>query len=767
MRYTIEKTAKYVLCWILILSLTLTSVLAAGAGEKVYSNTVKISDSVTYTNNRSNNSRGKQESYILELTPGGDAYPAVIACDTIYAGLTITGAVNYAAKLGYKVLGAVNSDFFYSGTIVPMGAVVEDGIYKSSPDRCNVVWFDYDGRMHISESPVVYMTLANTTKINNGGSADNYTVRLDRFNKMRTDKGGLFMFSEYFSTVSTRTKSPGWFVVFDIMEGKLTVSGTITLKVSALVNDETAIKIGKNQLILTAADASDKQAVYDMFSMGDSVTLSTSCSDSSMSDAAWATGGGDILIKDGAITNSAAWNRSISSAAPRTAIGVKANGNIVLYVIDGRDSSHSNGLVLSELAQELKSMGCVAAVNLDGGGSSAMQVKLPDSSKLSTVNQPSGGSERKCATYIMIMSGRNSSRPASKLCLTQDGAMLLPGASLSMTYTAFDAASAEVAVPSDISVSSESGLGTISGSTYTAGSSAGTDRLLLHSSTASGSAEIHIIDSIDSLTVSDAGNGSVLNSIALGPGESIQLEPASFSHGDKVISQPGCYSYSLSGDIGTVGSNGLLTAGTQVGAAGSVTVSFGGQSVTIPVRITTGFKDIGGHWAEGYIESLYIDGVVKGTSAVAFSPNSTIKRGDFMLMLYRAYGMPETEAAEGFDDVSPDSYYSQAICWAKQEGIALGMGNGLFEPEGSLTREQSFAFICRYIELTGGTAPAGDIGLLGRFVDGSEVSDWAAESTAALIDLGVVQGSNDGRLNPQNSLTRAEMSKILYFILQQ
>lgn len=63
---------------------------------------------------------------------------------------------------------------------------------------------------------------------------------------------------------------------------------------------------------------------------------------------------------------------------PRTAAGVDAEGGLILLVADGRDPFRGPGLTLEELARVLLDLGCVEALNLDGGGSSALVLRGPD-----------------------------------------------------------------------------------------------------------------------------------------------------------------------------------------------------------------------------------------------------------------------------------------------------------------------------------------------------------------------------------------------------
>jgi hypothetical protein len=102
---------------------------------------------------------------------------------------------------------------------------------------------------------------------------------------------------------------------------------------------------------------------------------------------------------------SADCNTFLCSTNPRTAIGIKANGDILLVVIDGRQTGWSKGMTQIQEARFLKSLGAVDALNLDGGGSSTMVVR--DVIK----NRPSDGSERAVSSAIVILPGADPDEP--------------------------------------------------------------------------------------------------------------------------------------------------------------------------------------------------------------------------------------------------------------------------------------------------------------------------------------------------------------------
>ncbi|WP_418920286.1 S-layer homology domain-containing protein [Anaerotignum faecicola] len=87
-------------------------------------------------------------------------------------------------------------------------------------------------------------------------------------------------------------------------------------------------------------------------------------------------------------------------------------------------------------------------------------------------------------------------------------------------------------------------------------------------------------------------------------------------------------------------------------------------------------------------------GIVSGTSATTFSPDAVCTRAQSVTFLYRAFGT-RTDKAAGFSDVSADAYYADAVAWAVENGVASGIGGGLFAPDQDCARGQIVAFLYR------------------------------------------------------------------------
>ena len=228
---------------------------------------------------------------------------------------------------------------------------------------------------------------------------------------------------------------------------------------------------------------------------------------------------------------------------------------------------------------------------------------------------------------------------------------------------------------------------------------------------------------------------------------------------------------------GGSGSISAVTFVPRAGYNGTISINYTGtdsknNTFTGKVEITVTpstqsrrFTDMGSHgWAAAAVDFLYEGGVTTGTSATTYGPSLNIPRGDFILMLYRAFDLTAA-ATDGFKDVPANSYYAQAISVAKALGIAQGGSDGAFRPTAPLTREDAMVFLHRTLSRTGKTLAEAPAAFLNRFADGSSTSSYAQSSVASLVQAGVIQGDNNGRLNPKGSLTRAEMAVILHRVL--
>ncbi len=166
-------------------------------------------------------------------------------------------------------------------------------------------------------------------------------------------------------------------------------------------------------------------------------------------------------------------------------------------------------------------------------------------------------------------------------------------------------------------------------------------------------------------------------------------------------------------------------------------------------------------WAAGAIDYLYEEKVVNGMTATTYVPGANIKRGDFILMLYRAYNL-NAAFSENFSDVPTNSYYYQAIGVAKAMGIAQGRGDNKFDPDSSITRQEAFTLILRTLDKVGVKL---DSTKTVSFNDQTSVASYAADAIKTLANAGVLDPDANGNIRPNENLIRVDMAVALYRIL--
>lgn len=156
--------------------------------------------------------------------------------------------------------------------------------------------------------------------------------------------------------------------------------------VGAMVIDGVVIT-GPSRWPVLAIDSAGRARVAVLSTGADSLTGSTGLRPFHPLQAV---GGRPELLRDGVLT--AAARDTVAFAVtrhPRTAAGITADGRLLLLTVDGRQPAWSVGMRLDELATLLLALGAVDAINLDGGGSTAMVVRDPSGGGLALINRPS------------------------------------------------------------------------------------------------------------------------------------------------------------------------------------------------------------------------------------------------------------------------------------------------------------------------------------------------------------------------------------------
>ncbi|MCL2610164.1 MAG: S-layer homology domain-containing protein, partial [Defluviitaleaceae bacterium] len=179
--------------------------------------------------------------------------------------------------------------------------------------------------------------------------------------------------------------------------------------------------------------------------------------------------------------------------------------------------------------------------------------------------------------------------------------------------------------------------------------------------------------------------------------------------------------------------------------------------VSPPPTLPTTFNDVHqGQWYFNYVNTVSSLGIFQGTGNNQFSPNVNMTRAMFTQALANLHNANTAGLGTTFSDVGNNVWYTGPITWAFNSGIVQGTGDGRFNPNANITREQIALMLFNYANFAGVTLPT--TGWTGNFNDANQISPWASIAVEALHAAGVITGRPGGTFDPQAQATRAEVA---------
>ncbi len=184
-----------------------------------------------------------------------------------------------------------------------------------------------------------------------------------------------------------------------------------------------------------------------------------------------------------------------------------------------------------------------------------------------------------------------------------------------------------------------------------------------------------------------------------------------------------------------------------------------------------GYEDLNAsEWYYDAASFVIRNGYMGSTSATAlrFEPKTNVSRAMIACILYRIAERPEVTYQGAFSDVPDGTWFSEAVEWCAQNGLAFGKGAGKFDPNGNVTRQELAAFMMRLTAYLGGDTEGRKD--LDSFADAAQVSPWAITSLQWAVDTGLIAGVGAGAktlLAPTDNATRAELAVIIMRFVQK
>ena len=248
-------------------------------------------------------------------------------------------------------------------------------------------------------------------------------------------------------------------------------------------------------------------------------------------------------------------------------------------------------------------------------------------------------------------------------------------------------------------------------------------------------------------------------------GGTVEVNPSRASSGRRVtITTQPAPGYELE-SLTVLDSRGNEIALTDKGG-GKYTFTMPAGRVTVEASFTPAplpFEDVApGAWYESAVRYAYFHNIMEGMSATTFQPNGTLSRAMAVQIFYNLEGQPDVSDENlgyPYEDVDAQAWYGDAVYWARITGVATGYGDGTFQPTDSITRQEFAQMLYNYAKYKGYDLSAeGD---LTAFPDGNEVQEWAVPAMSWANGNQLINGHDDGTLEPGGTATRAQAAAVL------
>ena len=610
MKKRIQRAAAALLAAAILSSVTALASDALGA--RIYGYDLAICEGTTLTRQvmwSASQSDLRTENYVT-YTPNPAVSPKVSYGSDVLSRQTVYAMAKSLEAQGERVLSGINGDYFVVASGDPLGIVVTDGVLRSSASYLSAIGFRADGA-----------AVAGKPQLKLRACFSGYSLQINQINKVRSGEG-YFLFSDDFGSTTRNTRDGIDVILAPAGQAGKTVpdaENTTTLTTSPTLgigkqtpcvveevidaSGATPIPVGK--FVLSVSDAGGDWLVEQLAALrpGDPVNIEISSPDARWNEVDCAVGSLYHILSNGQVTDQ---QESGGAAAPRTAVGVKADGSVVFYTIDGRQAGYSLGASTQMVARRLAELGCVEGMLMDGGGSTSFVSTYPDQSAASAINRPSDGTARAVTNAIFLVSNLEATGDPGSLYVTPGDLVLLGGASTQCAATALDTGWRPMsALPGDVTWSADQGTVSAAG-LYTAPKKSGTYTVTAESGGVSGSTRITVCDTPDAIRLTDAATGKALSSLRLTPGQRVDVNASATYHSVPLKANDACFTWST--NAGTVDANGVLTAGSYTVPNGKLTIQAGSHTASIPVSVTASarirlladFEDTGDRAADLY-----------------------------------------------------------------------------------------------------------------------------------------------------------------------
>lgn len=648
---------------------------------------------------------------------------------------------------GHYVVGAINASFFNMSNGFPVNMLVKNneiihfgilGEDENSPVHAPYAFgVNRNGALTIAEfQPKLAMTHAgrsiNLHSVNGERSYREAVLYTSAYHKRTTGS------SDYVTdiVVTNTNKSAKQFSFGD------RITGTVS-EIRRLGEGANA-EIPEDGFVISANGAPLAEQLASV-QVGDEITVEAEINDT-WKNAEFLLATGPTLVRNGQVSISMNEQSSFASTRrARSAIGISSDGTKLYFVtIDEGSPGYSQGATLRELAEYMRSIGAYQAINLDGGGSTAMVARLPYFEQAVIVNRPSGGRERNVPTTLQVISTEApkkvteemlvidtfdsldrwmaaSSRAAASIKSTSGYEPTRVGEKalkLTYDYTTGESGTAAAYVKAKHAIPLKGRPLELGMWAYGDG-----EEHWLRATILDGAGERHTINFTENNEFDWTGWRYVRAELPTNATQPLYLEQ-------------------------------IYIAQTDEAKRGKGNVYFDQlEAIYQSTYEVDRFKDVSkNHWAHQAILRLNDQNVINGFSDGRFGPAEPITREQTAIMIARALDLKAAGHSPAFRDVPKNSFYYEAIAAVDKAGIMNGKRAGAFAPKDTLTRAEMATILQRAYQIKGtSSSPFPDV----------PTSHWAYEAIDALKANGIAKGQPNGNFGINEPTTRAEFSVFL------
>ena len=692
-----------------------------------------------------NSKRGLVKSYTVTSDLERSGLKPFVFSGDVSGSYTLETMVSKVEQMGYKVVAAINGDIFDTASNSPRGTVIHDGnIITSGYQSDRIITFDEDNNIAMKTVGLKYSYKALDRPEIKGS--------ISFFNVQDGGGGGVFLYNKNYGAY-TGTKGEKLEIVIEAEDDELSVDKEI-LGVVKKISNKGGTPVSKGELVLSFGKGSNGYNDVLNIKPGDEIVISVEDTLGELAQVKEGFGLYHQIVENNRIVTSG------TNVNPRTALGVKSDGQVVMYVSDGRQANVGNGLTIEELAYHMIELGCEEAWNLDGGGSSQLLARKPGVDQTAALrNSPSEGTARKVANGLLLVYDESTSASLKNLHLYPERYITILGEQVKLKAYGSNSLYEKVSISGDIAFSADSG--TVSNNAFIP-QKIGRSKITALYQGLSAEAEIETVSDVNIVLPADKWN--------LSP-QSTKKVTAKLAYGKMILDNiTPSLTFSADEKIGVIDSEGnFRAAALKSEVQGYITVGYMNNTAKILVTVTptkivpVEFLDTASHWAKNYIGVLASMGKVQGVGDNMFMPDSPLTRAQFVAFLAKATDNINIESAQtaGFKDVNQKDWSYNYVNWGYQEGIVNGMGEGLFKPDDPITREQMAVMLCNYAVYQNFALPQKE-GLKVSFKDKNRISYWAMDYVYTVAGSEIMTGMGDNTFMPQGIATRGQAAKIIH-----